>query len=357
MGPECPGGPTQLGLVSGLRRIAGMSISTGPAHRPGRRPARAVGAALLVALTAGLVPAAHAVGTGDPVIDNPTSSDVHYQGYRGPFLVDFSNAPAATYTDTVTTDPGGQSVSQSGYVWDGANPADGQVELSVSALAQGSYQFTITDNAGHQASLPFTVRGPQPKCSVLVPARVRVNAPEALITGRLATNCAQAGVTYASWDIDHVTAGFVSLLRFNASTHDVWKYGAFSDPLGTYRAVPTVATSNTDDQILQNSPTTTIRLASRLSATAVRRDRVVVVSGVVTRYVPTALAFRGWAGRPVTVWVRTCSTCAWRRLAVRTTDAHGRFVLRTRTAQVRRYRVVVAGGPNVWAPAPVTVRR
>lgn len=331
-----------------------MPSRTHRPHSPGRTLARAVGVVLLLIVAAALVPAAQALGNG-PAIDSPQSSDLLYQGYRGPFLVDFSKAPPATYTYTVTTDPGGETVSTAPYDWSGSGSS--QVYLEVSPLPQGSYVFEITDGAGHQDSVSFTVRGPQPRCSVIVPARVRVNAPEALITGRLAADCAQAGVTYASWDIDHVTAGFVSLLRFNGTTRDVWKYGAFSDPLGTYRAVPTTATSSTGDRILLNSPTTTIRLASRLSATAGRAGGVVTLKGSATRYVPTSLAFRGWTGRPVVIWVRGCAGCAWRRLAVRTTDRSGHFVFRARTARVRSYRVVVAGGPNVWAPAPISVRR
>jgi hypothetical protein len=310
---------------------------------------------LAAILVGGAVPLGAAMAdSGAPVIDSPGVSDIHYAGYTGPFTVDFAPAqappPAGTYTYSIS----GDSSFSAQTVWDGTN--DPSRQLSVAPLAKGSYTFTISDGAGHEATLAFTVRGPQPHCTLIAPVAVRVNAPEKILTGHLGADCAAAGVTYASWDI--ASGGrFIDLYSFNRTTTDTWKYGAYVDPLGVYRATPAGLTTSTDDVVAQNAPLTTIRLASRQTITASRAGVVVTLRGSVTRYFPHALGFRGWAGRSVVLSFRTCATCPWRALATRTTSATGAYVARVHIAGTRWYRAVVGGTSTVWAPPSATVRR
>jgi hypothetical protein len=296
--------------------------------------------------------AALAEGTGNPAIDEAVGSDQHFLGFTGPFVVDFSNAPYATYYYSVSAAPSAEDPS---FVWEAGKPAT--QSFAVAPLSGGDYTFSIDDLAGHTDSQEFTVRPrPQPYCSLVVPSVVRVNGPEEKIFGRLAGNCAAAKIDYASWDVRHLTRGFVNLFTFNGTGQDSWKYNS-TNPLGTYAAVPTTAINQFADDVVQNSPRTTIRLASRLALTSERHRRLVTLRAVLTKYQPKALGFRAWSGRVVTISYRTCKACAWHRLGVRRTTGKGVIRYRVRAAHARYYRATAAGTTVVWAPYADQVRR
>lgn len=310
---------------------------------------------VLVLVALGSWAGADAVGTGNPVITSPSSTAKHYGGYTGPFVVDFSNAPVATYHLEVTRTSVG-TVAAGDYPWTGSGP--GSHSFTTPPLPPGDdYTFTISDGAGHTDSLAFAVRaGAQPHCSLRVPRAIRVNAAEKPVIGRLATDCASAHVGYASWDVFDQGGGYASTLLFEGVTQNSWTYFD-NGPLGTYTSRPNTATNAADDDILQNTPRTVVRLASRVVLTGSRAGSYLTLRALLTRYAPYPNAFRAWRGRSVVLSYRTCGSCAWHRLAERTTNRQGRFSVRFRARNTRTYRATALGTSTTWAPYPDRLRR
>lgn len=312
-------------------------------------------AALVTLVLVGLPGGAGAVGTGNPVIVSPASTAKHYDGYTGPFVVDFSNAPAATYHYEVTRAPS-ETVASGDHPWSGTGSSS--YSFPTPPLPPGNgYTFSITDGAGHSDSLAFAVRsGAQPTCTLLAPRAIRVNAAEKPVVGRLGDDCATAHVGYASWDVFDQGGGYVSTLLFDGVAQNAWTYFD-NGPLGTYTSVPNTATNPADDDIGQNTPRTVIRLASRVALTGSRVGSYVTLRALLTRYRPVPNAFRAWHGRTVVLSYRTCSTCAWHRLAARTTNREGRVSLRFQARTTRTYRARAFGTTTTWAPYPDRARR
>lgn len=327
----------------------------------GARAALGTVAALVttLALLALPVGGAGAVGTGTPVITSPTVADPLYAGFDGPFVVDFEDAPIGTYSYRVTRTPeGGDPVLVSAtreFAWSGSGAPP---HLVTDPLPAGTgYRFEISDGAGHEAALDFTVRpGPPPTCDVLVRSRVRVNAPVERIPARLAAGCAALGTVYATWNIEHATDGFAEVLVYEQTTTDTWSLYD-DEPTGTYLVLPRGARAGDLDDVPQNSTRSVVRRDSRVALSGSRSGRYVTLEARLTRYVPRADGFRAWRKRTVTVSYRTCPTCSWHRLGSRTTDRTGRTTFRFRATKVREYRVRAAGTARVWAPRPDRLRR
>lgn len=331
----------------------------------GRRARAAVGtfAALVTVLALQALPVGGAGAVepmDDPVITSPTPADPLYEGFAGPFVVDFANTPAVETTydySVIRTSGGGDSVVSGPHAfnWSGSGPPH---PLYTAPLPAGTgYRFEITDHDGHEATLDFTVRpGPAPTCDVLVPSRVRVNAPVERVPAPLAPGCAALDTVYATWNIEHVTDGFAEVLVYEQTSTDTWS--VYDDePTGTYLVLPKGARAADLDDVPQNTTRSVVRRDSRVTLSGSRSGRYVTLRARLTRYVPRADGFRAWGKRAVTVSYRTCRTCAWHRLSTRTTDRDGRTTFRFRAAKVREYQVRAAGTSRIWAPRPDRLRR
>ena len=321
-------------------------------HIGERGPLAAGVVALLLALV-GLSPAAHAALTGSPVIVSPTSTDALYEGYTGPFEIDFSAAPAATYGYAVFSDPVGGTPKVVGsprtVTWTGSG---GDVQLHVSPLgADDHLRFKITDHAGHEAELPFRVRsGPAPRCALVVPTRVHVAAPVVKVPGRLNSTCAELDTRSADWKVTH--AGQVlDYYRFAANTTDTWSVFD-SDPMGRYAILPLSARSGAPADVPQNSPSVQVRRDSRLGLGGNRTGSKVTLRTTLSKYSPAADGFRPWASTHVVLAYRSCSTCAWQPLRTLTTNLHGQASWTFAASRARDYRVTSAGTSSVWAALP-----
>ncbi|MGO4255944.1 hypothetical protein [Marmoricola sp. RAF53] len=315
--------------------------------------------AALAALSALALPAG-AVGTGNPVVESPSPTAKHYAGYAGPFTVSFEDAPIAHYDWYVEQVPagGGTPVPMTEtrtYTWTGSG---GKPQLPVSPLPAGTgYQFRVTDNAGHEATFPFTVLpGPAPACSVLIPSQVRVNAPVERVTGRLSPVCTTLRTAWAAWKVQHVTRGFADLLYFERNRTDTWSFYD-DETLGTYAITANGARDADGEIVPQNTRRTVVRLDSRLALRGTRSGGRVVLTASLRRYLPGANGFRAWKGGRVVLAYRTCAACAWHRVTARSTSRSGVATFRVRARQVREYRVVAAGTPTTWAPVPKHLRR
>lgn len=317
--------------------------------------------ALTCALACALVGVpAYGVGTGNPAVTAPAPTAKHYAGYTGPFTVSFEDAPIADYDWYVEQVPAGggspvQVTSTRTFAWSGSGASP---QLRSSPLPAGeSYQFRVTDNAGHETTFGFAVLpGPAPACSIQVPAQVRVNAPVERITGRLASGCAALHTDWAAWKVQHVVHGYADLFYFDGTTSDVWSYYD-DEPTGTYAITPNGARSTDQEDVPQNTRRTVVRMDSRLVLAGHRAGGATTLSATLRRYLPSANGFRPWSSRRVALFSRTCGTCAWHRVAVRSTARLGVATFRLRTHGVREYRISATGTASTWAPRPKSLRR
>lgn len=324
---------------------------------------RTVAACLLAVLVASLAltAPAGAVGTGDPVITSPTSTSALYDGYTGPFVVDFADAPTGTYDYQVldVSGPGDPTPVTPVQHYDD-NGTGVEPQLRVPALSPGSYRFVISDAAthSHQASLDFTVRsGSAPRCSLLVPSRVRVNARVEKVVGHLSSTCTALHTATADWKVTRGGRTY-DYFSFQAgrNTTDTWSLYS-SDPVGGYTVVPLSARSTSFADVPQNTPTVVARRDSRLALTGWRSGSDVTLVTSLSVYAASANAFRPWAGRYVSLSYRSCSSCAWHLLRTLTTDSHGQARYRVRASGVREYRVAASGTSLAWEPFRRYLRR
>lgn len=309
--------------------------------------------AAAVALLAVPVAGAEAVEEGNPVIQPLTG--VHYTGFNGPFVVDLENAPSATYDYYVETEPGGGLVGfKKEYEFNGAFT---KPELRVSALGPGDYTFTITDNADHAASLPFTVStGTPPTCSIVLPSRVRMKARSFLVNARLSSTCIALGTTYAAWEARHPVGGFAQTFIFSGTTTDTWRI--YDDErTGVYTVRPNSAKNGSNETLPQNTARLTMKRDARISLTSSRSGSYVTLRTRSTRYTPSVNRFTVWSNRRVVLAYRTCDDCAWKRLKVRTSNRYGVTSYRFRAVKARQYRATAAGMSTTWAPRPDYLRR
>jgi len=315
-----------------------------------RTRARYPALGLLLLLGGLLLPStAHAVGTGNPTIRTPEVGAALYSGYTGPFVVGFDDAPLTTYQYSVIADPDGAATVVRGPVVYQRDADNGDHQFTVGALPADDYRFLITDNAGHETYRDFTVRsGSAPKCSLLVPPRVRVNAPRVTVIGRLSSTCAALHTATADWKVTRPGQVY-DYYRFDQNTTDTWSLYD-TDPLGSYSIRPLSARSSDFTEVPQNTPTVVARRDSRLVLGGSRSGSHVTLRTSLSYYSASTNAFRPWSAKYVVLAYRTCSSCSWHQLRTLTTDSTGHASYRLQTSQTREYRVRASGTSVVWAP-------
>jgi hypothetical protein len=304
---------------------------------------------------------ADAAGTGNPVIVSPQADAALYEGFTGPFVVDFAQeeAPQAVYNYAVFRDPdgGGASTLVAGpyqYEWKGvgANP-----QFMVKALkADPHLRFKITDGAGHTAERSFEVRpGAAPRCALVVPTRVHVNEPVETVVGRLNSTCATLDTVSADWKVTH--AGQVlDYFRFTDSTTDTWSVFD-ADPTGTYAILPLSARAGDNSAVPQNSPGVVVRRDSRLGFGGSRTGTKVTLRVTLSKYTASANAFTPWTGAHVVLAFRTCTTCSWQPLRTLTTNLHGQASGTFVVGSPHDFRVSSAGTSAIWVAPPKYLRK
>ena len=187
------------------------------------------------------------------------------------------------------------------------------------------------------------------RCSVVVPSRLSVDSPVKSVSARLRQDCGRAGMFFASWDIRHPVSGSSGLFVFRGNQRsDSWNFFDW-EHLGTYTITPRSASDFTSHRLLQNTTTTTVRLASRVSIRVARRGKFVVLSSTATRYHPSVSDFGPWGGKLVSLGYRTCPTCSWHHIGTRRADAQGRIRTRRLSAPtVREFRARLTREPTTW---------
>lgn len=323
----------------GLRAFAASSVTV------------LAGALLAVLPLAG----AGAVGDGSPSIISPTGTKPLYEGFAGPYVVDFADAPDGDYSYRVQHTPTGEApvVDDEGTF---TSNGTGRHSLTLAALQpRDEYTFVIEDDAtgDHKDAVTFEVRaGAQPRCSVVTQSSLRVNTAEEVVWGRLSSNCAAAHVAYASWDVKNLSRGtYVNSLAYNGTTKDFWTYFD-GQPLGAYVVKPVSVFNAAADDIAQNSPRTEVRLDSRFSFSATRSGQYVTLTTSLRKYSRSANTFGPWGKKAIALSYRNCSTCAWTHFQTRTTTTSGKASYRFKATSVREYRVSAGGTTSIWAPYP-----
>ncbi|RNL80851.1 hypothetical protein EFL95_00225 [Nocardioides marmorisolisilvae] len=302
----------------------------------------------------GLSSPADAVGTGNPTISAPTPTAALYDGYTGPFVVDFDDAPVGTYDYVVLEVPAVGDPAPVTSVQHYDNNGTGlDPQLRVTALDPGSYRFQISDadTGTHAASVDFTVRsGSAPTCSLVVPTRVRVHAPLQKVTGKLNSTCAALHTATADWKVTRGGRTY-DYFRFDGNASDTWSLYD-GDPVGAYTVVPLSARSSDFTDVPQNKPTVVARRDSRLALGGSRSGSSVTLRTTLTVYSASTNVFRAWADKYVAVSYRTCSTCTWHHYRTLKTDAQGHASYRFTASSSREYRVDASGTSQAWEPIP-----
>lgn len=195
------------------------------------------------------------------------------------------------------------------------------------------------------------------ECSIIVPSRLVVDAPSERVTGRLDSDCAQAGEDWASWGIWQ--ADYVPKNAFffdTGRTTDVWRFHSW-DYLGRYHVDGGIAYDDRATRLTQNEATVFVRLRSRVSLTARRSGRYLRLRAAVTRYRPGPARFGGWPHRSVTVTYRRCAGCAWHHLRTRRTGPRGRAVVRVYAPRVKDLRAGVGSSASTWGSVSAAIHR
>lgn len=326
-------------------------------RRPGPRAAvLALATALLAGVLAGFpVSGAAGAGDGDPQVISPSGAKPLYEGFTGPYVVTFDNAPAGDYSYRVQHTPPGEApvVDDAGTV---ASTGAGTRSFTLAALPpRDEYTFVIEDDAtgDHRSTVTFEVRaGAQPRCSVVVPSTLRVNTAEEVVYGRRSSNCTAAHIERAHWDVRNLSRGtYVNSLVFYENFKDFWKFFD-GEPLGTYVMKPGEAVNAAGDDIVQNAPRTEVRLDSRFSFSATRAGSYVTLRVAVRKYSRSANTFGPWGKHPVALSYRTCSTCPWTHFHTVRTSLSGSASHRFHAPLARTYRVTASGTSTYWAPYP-----
>jgi hypothetical protein len=232
-------------------------------------------------------------------------------------------------------------------------------QFTVDHLPAGTgYTFHVTDNAGHTAlPLPFVVlRGPPPTCSIQLPAAVRMKGRSSLVHASLSAECNTLHTNYAVWQANKPGGGFAQTFTFDNVRTDTWRIFDV-ERTGTYLVHPVTARSTENEDVPQNSTRITMRMDSRLSLRTSRFGGVVSLATTSRRYSPSANRYLAWSGRKVVLSYRRCTTCAWHRIGVRTTDRYGQTSIRVQAGSTRQYRATAVGTSATWGPVPALARR
>jgi hypothetical protein len=190
-------------------------------------------------------------------------------------------------------------------------------------------------------------------CSIVAPTKVVLDRPLVEVPYRLAGDCAIAGAVYASWDVVHPTDGVAGGLTFGATTSDTWDLYDWRGP-ARYAVRPWSALDVNSVLLTQNTPSTTVKLGSRLTATTTRSAGRLTFDAFATTYSPTA---GGWYRRPgvnVSVMHRASGATTWTWVKAATTGSTGRVALSI-VPKDGSYRLMVKETDTVWAGYSSTV--
>lgn len=294
---------------------------------------------------------ATAVGTGAPVIVTPVEGESYHIDEVPDLHLDFDDAPYGDYRFEVVKAP--DTVVLAGDVVH-SEAVDPEAFYELSLTEVNAYTVTVygaTDDVLATTTFGTFDLGEPPlePCDIVVPSKVVAVSPTTAVYPRF-ENCSGRN---ALWSVTRKSGASVVGVGFlgikDGASRGPFKYRD-SAPTGTYGVVPT--------GVDQNTTSTVIKFGSRISLAGSRASRTrVPLSGVATRYVPSADAFKAWGNRPIAISYKDCAVCPWKFLATDRTDAAGRWGLTVISSTVRYYRATVGETATAWGRTSAPIRR
>lgn len=190
-------------------------------------------------------------------------------------------------------------------------------------------------------------------CSVVAPTKVVLDRPLVAVPYRLAGDCRVAGAVYASWDVVHPSDGVAGGLTFDGTTTDTWDLYDWRGP-ARYTVRPWTALDVDSVVLTQNTPTTTVKLGSRLGATTTRSAGRLTFEAYASSYSPTTGGWYRRAGVNVSVMYRASGATTWTWVKATPTSSTGRVTLSV-IPKSGSYRLMVKETSTVWAGYSSTV--
>lgn len=298
------------------------------------------------------LPPAQAVGTGVPVIVAPLDGEDYHVEEVPDLHLDFDDAPYGSYRFEVA-DSAAVVVLAADVEHNEATDPDAYVELP--ALGVDQYTVTVLDGADAVVATStfgtFDLGEPPVLCSVNLPAKVVAVAP---FTSVYPTFDGCGGAT-VQWSISHPRTAQVARVGLDGGASlGRWLFRD-AGPTGTYAVRPSKVQPF---GINQNTTSTVVKFGSRISLKAgTRTGTRVPLSGVVSRYSPSADAFRRWADRPIAISYKDCAACPWKFLAMDRTNSVGAFDITAISTKARYYRATVGETATAWGRTSSSVRR
>jgi len=211
--------------------------------------------------------------------------------------------------------------------------------------------------AGGLAAAPDAHAASIGTCTLVVPSRVSISHEYRAIPLSIKGGCAARSGSFASWDLYHPTHGLEDVAYFDGKTKDTWDLYSFHD-LGAQRWRPEGAfTGDFVYDFSQNSPVTTIKIASSASIRSSRSGSRVTLTAHSARYaisLDRVINYRGVAG---TLQYRSIGSKTWHGLKSVKTNSLGSAKFTYTSRSSRYYRVVFKETGSVWGATSSTTRR
>ena len=190
-------------------------------------------------------------------------------------------------------------------------------------------------------------------CSIVAPTKVVLDRPLVEVPYRLAGDCAVAGAVYASWDLVHPFDGVAGGVTFQGTTTDTWELHDWRGP-GRYTVRPWSAVDVDSVLLTQNTPSTTVKLGSRLTATTTRSAGRLTFDAHASTYSPATGGWYRRSGVNVSVMHRASGATSWTWVKAVPTSSTGRVTLSV-VPTSGSYRLMVKETDTVWAGYSSTV--
>jgi len=212
-------------------------------------------------------------------------------------------------------------------------------------------------SAGLVAASPAAVASGS--CSLYVPSKLALTAPERTITVKEGPNCAAAGVVSATWTPHHATAGDGPSVTFANSARSTTFLVEGWYPVGVWTWTPNGAYDAQHVSVYQYSPKTDVRLGSYGRVYPTRSGSKVNVKTLGARYWQEGEKFIGWSYARGQIQYLTPDTTTAHTLKEVYTYSTGTYSYTYSTTAVRDYRVVFYNATNntIWGSTSPVVRK
>ena len=223
----------------------------------------------------------------------------------------------------------------------------------------------VTDAQGNAVSVPdwsFSTgtTSTAPTCSLVMPARVVIDARSSIEDFRIAPNCAVNGADHASWDLVHAATGGGWTLRFESADFEypdwtiTWPDTA---PMGRWSLVPQGAAQADGNPLRQNSAAVDVKFASRTAASLTSRSATALRWTVTTtQWSGSAHRFVPRARLRVGLYHLAPRSTTWTWVSAVTTSTAGTATVTLAAPKAGSYRFGVLETSTVWPSTSAAVQ-